>query len=109
MKAAEQRKLKTRFAKMLRSHGVEPQTEECDTVGILETKAGKLYLRHDGDDTIFARFDEPQRAAQFVKTHAQGGHLNGYSGKWNFHFFGEWDASSAMTQLESELLPLLTN
>ena len=48
---------------------------------ILETKFGKLFISFD-EDTIFTRFDEPQRAV-----HAIGArNMNPHNGKWNHHW-----------------------
>ena len=46
----------------------------------LDTPAGLLFLRSPRPETgwIFARFDDPDAARQFVG-------CNPYSGKWNFH------------------------
>jgi hypothetical protein len=53
----------------------------------LETTAGKLTIGPSGN-WLACRFDDPDRAAAFLRTWMNWNNLNPYSGKWNFHYFG---------------------
>lgn len=71
----------------------------------LQTKAGKLILHPDENDTIglgtvFTRFDDPQAARQLVD-------CNRFSGKWNFHYFDGWTVETAMDDLSDQLKGVL--
>ena len=56
----------------------------------MDTPAGLLYVSVH-DDWIATRFDDVGLGRQFTAT--CGRSYNPYSGKWNFHFFGETVAS----------------
>lgn len=63
----------------------------------LQTKAGRLRLHPDENETIglgtmFCCFDNPQAARQLVG-------CNPFSGKWNFHYFDGWTVETAITDL----------
>jgi hypothetical protein len=71
----------------------------------LQTKAGRLTLHPDENDTIglgtvFTRFDDPQAARQLVD-------CNRFSGKWNFHYFDGWTAETAIDDLSDQLRTVL--
>ena len=71
----------------------------------LETKAGRLRLHADVDQlnglgTLFGCFDDPQAARQLVD-------CNRFSGKWNHHYFGGWDAETAIYDLTLQLKKVL--
>ena len=71
----------------------------------LQTKAGKLLLHPDENDTIglgtvFTCFDDPQAARQLVD-------CNRFSGKWNFHYFDGWTVETAMDDLSAQLKGVL--
>ena len=73
----------------------------------LETKAGRLTLHPDPNDTmgigtVFTRFDDPQRAVALL-----GQSVNQYSGKWNHHYFDGWTVETALADFEFQLRRVL--
>jgi hypothetical protein len=49
-----------------------------------------------GPGTIFTRFDDPHAAVQLADS-------NRFSGKWNFHYFDDWTAETAIDDLSVRL------
>ena len=81
--------------------GAEPR----DFDFLLTTKAGplRIYPAENlavGLGSVFARFDDPQAAGQFVA-------CNPFSGKWNHHFFDGWSVESAIMELAFQLRKVL--
>lgn len=71
---------------------------------ILPTICGDLQISMHDDawPTIFSRWDDVDKAvAQLGKFR-----MNPYSGKWNFHFPGEWTVQEMFDQWTRELKPL---
>ena len=70
----------------------------------LETILGPLELRVEkhkgrkpgGPGSVFARFDDPQRATELT-------FCNPHSGKWNHHYFGGWTTPQALADLAFHL------
>ncbi len=83
--------------KLLLDLGAKQEGDEF----ILQTKAGRLKLHpseYEGEElgTVFARFDDPQAARQFVD-------CNRFSGKWNHHYFDGWTVETAIDDLACQL------
>ena len=73
----------------------------------LETKAGRLALHPDPNDTmgigtVFTRFDDPQGAVAIL-----GQSVNQYSGKWNHHYFDGWTVETALADFEIQIRRVL--
>jgi hypothetical protein len=73
----------------------------------LETKAGRLALHPDQNETtglgtVFTRFDDPQRAVALL-----GQSVNPHSGKWNHHYFDAWTVKSALADFEFQIRRVL--
>jgi len=72
---------------------------------ILQTKAGRLTLHPDenqtvGLGTVFARFDDPHQAREMMD-------CNHFSGKWNSHYFDGWTVEMAIGDLSVRLKMVL--
>ncbi len=73
----------------------------------METRAGLLRLiveQHDGrkpggPGTVYARFEDPKRATEYVV-------CNPFSGKWNHHYFDGWTVEASIDHLRICLEPL---
>jgi hypothetical protein len=52
----------------------------------INTVAGPLRVR-PMDDWLACHFEDIPAAIKHLPTHDCGGHLNPYSGKWNWHWF----------------------
>ena len=94
------KKQRQQFAKravqLLLSLGTEQDSSKLYEF-TLQTKAGRLHLHPDENNTIglgtvFTRFDDPQAARHLVD-------CNRFSGKWNHHYFDGWDVETAITDL----------
>jgi hypothetical protein len=73
----------------------------------LNTKAGRLTLHPDPNDTmgigtVFTRFDAPPRAVAIL-----GQAVNPHSGKWNHHYFDGWTVETALADFEFQLRRVL--
>jgi hypothetical protein len=73
----------------------------------LETKAGRLTLHPDPNDTmgignVFTRFDDPPRAVAIL-----GQAVNQHSGKWNHHYFDGWSVEAALADFEIQIRTVL--
>ena len=71
----------------------------------IETQAGILHIdptanRTEGPGTIFTRFDNPKLARKLVG-------CNEFSGKWNFHYFKEWNIETALADFTLQLQKVL--
>ncbi len=71
----------------------------------LNTKAGRLLVHPDENDTIglgtvFTCFDDPRAARKLVD-------CNRFSGKWNFHYFDGWTVETAIDDLSAQLKGVL--
>lgn len=90
--AAVRKLLEDRGAVLVAEHKEDP---EDPVIGYdycrfeLETGAGKLSVGPSGN-WLACRFDDPDRAAAFLRAWGAGAlhNLNPHSGKWNFHYFG---------------------
>jgi hypothetical protein len=79
--------------------------KQHDNDFVLQTKAGRLTLRLVSTDTtglgsVFARFDDPQRAGRMVN-------CNRLSGRWNHHYVDGWTVETAIDGLSSRLKMVL--
>ena len=104
MKKSERQRFRRLARDLLMRLGATRDNDPTWPEYVLETRAGPLRLRTGnlllarGPGTVFARFDNPNRAMLLVQ-------CNPYSGKWNFHFFSEKaDAvDAAIRQVEGML------
>lgn len=72
---------------------------------LLETTAGTLRV-HVYDDWLACRFQDVGKALAVLSGPSLG-RLNRWSGKWNFHFFGEWTVDEAVMEFDREVGELL--
>ena len=106
MKKSERQRFRRLARDLLMRLGATRDNDPTWPEYVLDTRAGPLRLHIDdfehkhakGPGTVFARFDNPNRAMLLVQ-------CNPYSGKWNFHFFSEKaDAvDAAIRQVEGML------
>lgn len=68
-----------------RLHLVKVETHHCPQFAV-NTVAGILFIT-PMDDWLACRFEDVTLATKHLRTHDEGGHLNPYSGKWNWHWF----------------------
>ncbi len=120
MTKAQRARLDTIFLKYLVSVGAEQIHEgdcycrQCKPKGhafgpawivLIDTLAGPLRIRSYGN-WLACSFEEPCRALTYVTCGRQGGRLNEYTGKWNWHFARQ-APEEALGWFRGELEPLL--
>jgi len=72
---------------ILQKHGAEPALTEDPTQYTIDTQAGELKV-HVYGNWIACRFDDVDKAKRLLPHYPKdpGARLNGFSGKWNFHY-----------------------
>ena len=96
-------------AKYLESIGAETKGKSSfNGEWILKTVAGDLNISvHEPERSevfsLFCRFEDVEKAKLLLPVLYQG-HLNQYSGKWNFHTY---EADDLLTDFKTELSSLL--